>query len=327
MKKKAFALSVAVSLVFSALAGCGSPSVQPNNAGGDEATKEGKPKVVVVLKTLSSQYWKFVEAGAKKAFQDFGVDGTVIGPASESQIMEQVNMLEDALSQNPSALVVAPTQPSTAIPVFQKYKEKKIPVLLIDTDAEWPDKTTFIGTDNLTAGKKAGELLSSMLKPGDKVALLAGALGNPAMDARVKGAREVLESKRMVVVAEQPADSDKAKAMAVMENILQTNPDLKGVYSSNDDMAIGALRALKAKGMNIPVIGTDGTIEAVEAIIAGDLVGSIAQSPYDMGYKGVENALKAIKGEKVEKRIDSGVDVITKENAQKKLEFLKSILQ
>lgn len=89
-------------------------------------------------------------------------------------------------------------------------------------------------------------------------------------------------------------------------------------------MALGALRALEGKG-DIPVIGTDGTVEAVESIIAGKMAGTIAQSPYDMGYQGVENALKTIKGEKIEKRIDSGIDIITKENAQEKLEFLQSI--
>ncbi|MFC4767116.1 sugar ABC transporter substrate-binding protein [Effusibacillus consociatus] len=166
-----------------------------------------------------------------------------------------------------------------------------------------------------------------MLKKGDKVALIAGALGNPATDERIKGAKKALEAAGMVIATEQPADSDKAKAMSVLENILQTNPDIKGVFSANDDMAIGALRAIEAKGLKIPVIGTDGTIEAVESIIAGSLAGTVAQSPYEMGYKGVENALKVIRGEKIEKRIDSGVDVISKENAQKKLDFLKGILK
>lgn len=312
----------------SASGGSGGSGNGGNSGGGNSGGDAGdKPHVVVVLKTLSSQYWKFVEAGAKQAFADFGVEGKVVGPASESQIIEQVNLMEDILTEKPDALVAAPTQPSTAIPVFEKYKAAGIPVLLVDTDAGWADQTTFIGTDNATAGKKGGELLASMLNQGDKVALIAGALGNPATDDRIKGAKEALEAAGMVVVAEQPADSDKAKAMSVMENILQTHPDLKGVFSANDDMAIGALRAIEAKGMQIPVIGTDGTIEAVELIIEGKMAGTVAQMPYDMGYKGVEEALKVIGGEQIEKRIDSGVDLITKENAEEKLEFLKNILE
>jgi ribose transport system substrate-binding protein len=326
--KKVLTTTLALGVLMATVVGCGGQASETSKAGsGTDAKKGDKPKVAVVLKTLSSQYWKFVEAGAKKAFQDFGVDGTVVGPASESQILEQVNKMEDVLNQKPDALVVAPTQPATAIPVFEKYKQAGIPVLLVDSDADWGDKTTFIGTDNATAGKIGGEALAKMLKKGDKVALIAGALGNPASDQRIKGAKDALTQAGMVVVAEQPADSDKAKAMSVMENMLQTHPDIKGVFAANDDMAIGALRAIEAKGLDIKVIGTDGTIEAVESIMAGKLAGSVAQSPYDMGYKGVENALKAIKKEQVEKRIDSGVDMITKENAQKKLEFLKSISQ
>lgn len=90
-------------------------------------------------------------------------------------------------------------------------------------------------------------------------------------------------------------------------------------------MAIGALRATESKGIKLPIIGTDGTAEAIQSIIDGDLAGSIAQNPYEMGYKGVENAVKAMKGEKVESRIDSGIDIITSDNAQEKLDFLEGI--
>ena len=311
-----------------AVVGCsssGTPSTATAKVDG-AAGQSKKPKVTVILKTLSSPYWKYVQAGAQKAFKDFNVDGTVLGPASESQVIEQVNMMEDALNQKPDALVVAPTQPSTTIPVLKKYKDKGIPVLFVDTDvADWADKTSFIGTDNYSAGKLGGEYLASLLKQGDKVALIAGALGNTATDERMKGAKEVLEAKGMKVVANQPADSDKAKAMAVMENILQNFPDVKGVFCANDDMALGASRALDAKGLKIPIIGTDGNSDAINAILAGSMAGSVAQAPFDMGYKGVENAVKAIKGEKVEKRIDSGAKVITKENGQKQLDFLNSL--
>jgi ribose transport system substrate-binding protein len=287
--------------------------------------KSGGKDVTVVLKTLSSPYWKYVEAGAKAAGKDLGANVTVVGPSAESQIMEQVNMIQDSLSKSPSALVVSPSQPSTVVPVLEKAEQSKIPVLLIDTDANLKNKQSFIGTDNYTAGKAAGKQLVSLLQKGDKVALIAGALGNSATDTRIKGAKEELEKAGMKIVAEQPADSDKTKAMSVMENILQKNPDVKGVFSANDDMAIGALRAIDSKGLKIPVIGTDGTVEAVQSILDGKLAGTVAQNPYEMGYQGVKNALKVIDGKKIEKRIDSGIDVITKDNAQKKLDFLQSI--
>jgi ribose transport system substrate-binding protein len=314
---KKFGMALAVTGLLLSTVGCS----QDSKAGGEG----GSESVAVVLKTLSSPYWKYVEAGAKAAAKDLGVDVTVVGPSAESQIMEQVNMIEDSLNQSPSALVVSPSQPDTVVPVLEQATQSDVPVLLIDTDADFEGKTSFIGTDNYTAGKEGGKLLASMLQKGDKVALIAGALGNTATDARIKGAKEELEKAGMKVVAEQPADSDKTKAMSVMENISQKNPDIKGVFSANDDMALGVLRALDAKGLKIPVIGTDGTIEAVQSVVDGKLAGTIAQSPYDMGYQGVENAVKAAKGEKVEERIDSGIDAITKDNAQEKLEFLQSI--
>ncbi|KAA9016978.1 sugar ABC transporter substrate-binding protein [Niallia endozanthoxylica] len=320
-KVKLFGMAVALSsMVFAA--GCGNSS---EGASSEASGEKGGESVAVVLKTLSSPYWKYVEAGAKAAGEELGVDVTVVGPSSEAEVIQQVNMLEDQVSQGPGAVVVSPTQPETVVPVLEKAA-KDTPVLLIDSDANFEGKTTFIGTENYSAGQEGGKLLASMLKKGDKVVLIAGALGNPATDTRIKGAKEALEAAGMEVVAEQPADSDKAKAMSVMENILQNNKDVKGVFAANDDMAIGALRAIEAKGLkDVKVMGVDGTMEAVESILDGKLAASVAQSPYNMGYQGVENAVKAMNGEKIEERIDSGIDLITKENAKEQLDFLKSI--
>ncbi|WP_374717192.1 sugar ABC transporter substrate-binding protein [Geobacillus thermodenitrificans] len=315
IKKKTKLFSTAVVLTCMALlAGCGG-SKGASGGGGEE-------RVAVVLKTLSSPYWKYVEAGAKAAGKELGVDVTVVGPNAESEVMQQINMIEDQLNQSPGALVVSPSQPDTVVPVLETAT---VPVLLIDTDAKLKNKTSFIGTENYEAGYEGGKLLSSLLQKGDKVAIISGALGNTATDERVKGAKAALEEAGMVIVAEQPADSDKTKAMSVMENILQKNNDVKGVFAANDDMALGVLRAVEAKGLDVKVIGTDGTLEAVESILDGKLAGTIAQNPYKMGYEGVKNALAAINGEKVDKRINSGVGVITKDNAQEKLEFLKTI--
>lgn len=318
--KKVYAIIVMGLLLV--LVACGGDEEASQEAG---ASNEGG-EVTVVLKTLSSPYWKFVEAGAKQAFEDHGIEGTVIGPSSEDQVVEQVNMLEDTLSRGTGALVLAASQPDTAIPVLEQYHEQDIPVLLIDTDIDWDKKTTFIGTENYEAGQEAGKLLAELLNEGDEIALIRGALGNPATDNRIDGAKDFLEENGFEIVADQPADSDRNKGMSVMENILQSNPNVKAVYAANDDMALGALRAVQAEGLDIPVIGTDGTIEAVESIIAGELAGSIAQNPYEMGYIGVTEAINAMEGSTIDKRIDSGVDVITSENASEKLDELNEMM-
>lgn len=292
----------------------------------DEGSAEsGKENISVVLKTLSSPYWKYVEAGARAAGEELGVEVTVVGPASEAQVIEQVNMLEDQISQSPGAIIVSPTQPETVVPVLEGATRANMPVLLVDTDAEFEGKTTFIGIENYEAGQEGGKLLASMLEKGDKVVLIEGALGNPASDERIRGAKDALVDAGLEIVAQQPADSDKTKAMSVMENMLQKHSDIKGVFAANDDMALGALRAVEAKELDVKVIGTDGTLEAVDSILEGKLAGTIAQTPYNMGYQSVEYALQAIRGEEVEGRIGLETDIITSDNAKEQKEFLESI--
>lgn len=286
-----------------------------------------KVKIAMVLKTLSSQYWKIVAAGAQDAAKKNNVELILLGPPTEDAVEQQINMVQDALSQKPAALVFSPSQPATAVNVLMKAKAQGVPVLLVDTGmpASFTDYVTFIGTDNLAAGKAGGKELASLLKKGDKVILLDGAPGNPSMTDRCTGAEEVLKAAGMVIAARQPAYSDREKAYTATQNILQSTPDIKGVFAGNDEEALGALRALQQAGKKVPVIGVDANADNLKSILAGDLHGSVAQGNYDMGRLGVELALQAIAGKHVDKRIDSGATMMTKVNAQKLLDFRASI--
>jgi ribose transport system substrate-binding protein len=295
--------------------------------GGGPAMAAEKVKIAMVLKTLSSQYWKIVAAGAKEAAAKNNVDLILLGPPTEDAVEQQINMVQDALSQKPAALIFSPSQPATAVNVLMKAKEQHVPVLLVDTGmpAGFQDYVTFIGTDNIAAGKEGGKELVKLLKKGDKVVLLEGAPGNPTMTDRCTGAEEVLKTAGMVIASRQPAYSDREKAYTAMQNILQSQPDVKAVFAGNDEEALGALRALQQGGKKVPVIGVDANADNLKAILAGDLHGSVAQGNYDMGRLGVEKALEAIHGKPVAKRIDSGATMMTKANAQKLLDFRESI--
>ncbi len=284
-------------------------------------------KVGVVLKTLSSQYWKIVAAGAKTAAQDNNVDLILLGPPTEDAIEQQINMVQDVLSQNIDVLVFSPSQPAASVNVLLQAKAKKIPVILVDTGMPegFNDYASFIGTDNLAAGKAGGKALASQLKPGSKVLLIDGAPGNPACNDRIKGAEEVLKAAGMVIAAKQPAYSDREKGYTVTQNVLQANPDINGVFSANDEMALGALRAIQQAGKRVPIIGVDATEDALKAILAGEMYGSVAQGNYDMGRLAIEKAIELKAGKTIEKRIDSGATMITKENAQDLLNFRMSI--
>jgi ribose transport system substrate-binding protein len=328
MKRYGKLLSViAITAVMSSFfVGCG------NNATSDSqstsSNKDGKVSVAVVLKAVNSDYWKIVQAGAMDAGKELGVDVKVLGPNDETDIAGQTSLMEDQIVKKVSVLVVAPSQPSAALATFDKADAAQIPVVLIDTDAKWDKKKAFVGTGNLAGGQLGGKYLAEKVGKGAEVVIIRGALGDATHDERVNGAKQELEAAGVKVVEIQPANSDRNKAMSVMENLLQTHPNIKGVFCSNDEMALGAERALKqANKSDVAVVGFDGSPDGMKSIKAGELTASVAQSPYNIGKLGVETAVKAAKGEKVDSRVDTGTKMITKENVDQAQAELDKILK
>jgi ribose transport system substrate-binding protein len=280
-------------------------------------------KVVMILKTLNSPYWKVVAAGARDAAKLHHVALSVQGPASEDAVAEQLQMVRTALGRRPDVLVFSPSQPAQAEPVLLQAQADHVPVILVDTGM--PDSctayATFIGTDNMAAGRAGGKALTAILKQGDKVLLLAGAPGNPSMNERVAGAEEILTAYGLTVAGKLFANSDRGKAYSATLAVLQSQPDVQGVFAGNDEEALGALRAQQEVGISVPIIGVDANNENLKAILAGDLYGSIAQGNYEMGRLAIEKALELKAGKSVPRRIDSGATIITRANAQKLLDF------
>ncbi|MFP3125798.1 sugar ABC transporter substrate-binding protein [Ectobacillus funiculus] len=290
---------------------------------------DDRPKVVIVLKDLDTQYWKIIKAGAEKGFRDFDIDGKVVAPPYGSEEDVQGYMLEKVLKEHPDVLVISPFESAVVMSKLKQAVENKIPVLLVSTDAPLEHKTAYIGTDNFELGRKAGELLASGLKPGDEVALItARNFGGEVLDARIKGAMFSLEGAGIKIVTEKAGLPNKPELVRkAMTMILQEHPDVKGVFATTDIMALSALEVVKEHAYKMPVIGADGIIQMVESIEDGTLTGTVAQNPYDMGYISAETALKIIKGEGVRKTIDTGVDIITKDNANQKLDLLQEWLR
>lgn len=295
-----------------------------------EPFADENPKVVVVLQALDTQYWDIVKAGAEKGFQEFDIDGKVVAPGNKSKKDVLESKLESILMEKPDVVVVSPNDSPAVMSVLRKLVEKKIPVLLIDTDIPLEHKTSYIGTDNFELGRKAGALLASELQPGDEVAipLFAEDLTHPVLGKRVKGAVFSLENAGVKIVIEQVKYSNEALPIRkAMTTILQKHPNVKGVFATTDISALDALAIIEEHGLKMPVVGADGIIKMVESVEDGTLTGTVAQNPYDMGYIGVETALKVVKGEKVERNIDTGVDIITNDNAKLRLDFLNKLLR
>lgn len=272
--------------------------------------------VGVILKTLSSEYWNRVANGVKKAQKELGVKVKLQGATSETAYSEQSNMIETMLSSGQvDAMCLAPLQPDM---VATKLKDAKIPVLFVDTDAPYDKKVSFIGTSNEDAAKMGGDYVVKKIGKGKKAVLIGGVQGDPTNEARMKGYREALEAGGVEVLGVQYANAEADQAVQVMENFMQKYTQIDAVLCNNDPMAMGAQRAAAQAGKadKITFIGFDAGSAACQSIVDGKETASVAQDAEGMGYQVVVNAVKAIKGETVEKRITVPTSMVTSENAK-----------
>lgn len=324
MKKRMLALVLSGLMLTGTLVGCGGDKAPAgssgSSAGGSSAAGggDGEYEITTICMALNSDYWHMVEAGAKLAGKELGVKVNVIGPNAESDSATQINMVEDAVNNKVDAIVLAANEPTSLVSAAQTVKNAGIPLVLIDAMLNTEDESLyscFVGTGNLDAGRQGGEFIASKLQKGDKVAIIRGLVGQTVHDQRSEGAQKAMEEAGLEVVAVQPADSDRGKAVNVAENIIQANPDIKAFYSTNDDMALGAYQAVAAAGKkDVVVVGFDGTFNAMDSIAKGEMSGSVAQQPIEEGYQGVVNAVKILKGESVEKQQPLDVVVLSKDN-------------
>ena len=295
----------------------------------------GEVSVDVILKTTASEYWSYVQAGANAYGKDHPeVKVDVKGATSETAYDEQQNMIETDLNSGAySAYVIAPLQADL---VANLIKGQTKPIVAVDTNIEAPEILSFVGTGNEDAAKMGGEKAVEAAKAAGwkeiKAVCISGVQGDGTATARLNGYEKGINGAGGEFLKDeiQYADAVADKAVTCMEAVMQNHPEgLAIVCANNDDMAMAAARAAKGNAAykNTVFIGFDGIQSACNAILAGEETMSVAQEAYDMGYKAVEAAVKATKGEKLEKFIDSGCSVINKDNAQKRLDTLKGYIK
>jgi ribose transport system substrate-binding protein len=276
-------------------------------------------EIALVTKALDSEWWQRVKAGGEQAARaDSAVRLSVLAPEREVNIDQQVSILEDQITRRVAALAVAPAGASEILPVLDRAKAAGIPVLIVDTDVDWPSKLSYIGADNRRAGSLAGDYVVRLLGGKGKVAVIRGILGIATHEDRLAGFQEAIaRAPGIQCVAVQPANSERALGMSVMENLLTRYPDLKAVFATNDQMALGALEAVAAHQMagQVAVVGVDATSEAVRAIQAGRMAADVAMHPEDLGRLAVQAAIQAAHKKPVARRIDTGETLVTRENA------------
>lgn len=312
--KKVLSLLLA-SMMILLLSACGDkeqPGAEP---------KQDQLRVAFIVKTLNNPFFVDMQKGAEKAAEELGLELYFTAPEKETDIEKQIQLVENSIIDGFDAIVLSAAGPVELIPSIKKANKANIPVVLVnDTidfealEAEGGEYITYVGIDQAIAAGHAGKYVAEHFADGAKVAILEGVPGIVAGEQRKQGfLAEISGNSKIEVVASQPANWEREQGFNVMQNLLQSHPEINVVYACNDEMALGAVEAIEQAGLTgkITVLGFDATDDAKEAIKAGKMAGSVAQYPSEMGYQAVIAAFKAIKGEKVEKEILTKTELIT----------------
>ncbi|MGA5110582.1 ABC transporter permease/substrate-binding protein [Streptomyces pseudogriseolus] len=273
-----------------------------------------KPKIGLSLSTLNNPFFVQIRDGAEEEAKKLGVDLTVTDAQNDAS--QQANQLQNFTSGSLSAVVVNPVDSDAAGPSVRGANQAGIPVIAVDRGVNKADTSALVASDNVEGGALGAKALAEKLGGKGTIVILQGQAGTSASRERGAGFAEGLKAYPGIkVVAKQPADFDRTKGLDVMTNLLQAHPDIDGVFAENDEMALGAIKALGSKaGKSVQVVGFDGTPDGLKAVQAGTLYASVAQQPSELGRIAVRNALRAAEDEKVEKMVKVPVKVVTKEN-------------
>ncbi|MEU6460788.1 substrate-binding domain-containing protein [Streptomyces sp. NPDC046976] len=272
------------------------------------------PKVGLSLSTLNNPFFVGVRSGAQAEAKKLGVDLTVTDAQNDAS--QQANQLQNFTSSSLDAIIVNPVDSDAASNSVKAADKAKIPVIAVDRGVNKAAVDALVASDNIAGGEQAAKTIAEKLGGKGKIVILQGQAGTSAARERAQGFANGLKAYPGIkVVAQQPADFDRTKGLDVMSNLLQAHPDVQGVIAANDEMALGAIKALGSKaGTSVPVVGFDGTPDGLNAVKAGTLYASVAQQPTQLGRIAVDNALKASQGKKVEQTVKVPVKVVTKDN-------------
>ncbi|MEU0357704.1 ABC transporter permease/substrate-binding protein [Streptomyces cyaneofuscatus] len=274
----------------------------------------GTTKVGMSLSTLNNPFFVQMKDGAQAEAKKAGIDLTVTDAQNDAS--QQANQLQNFTSSGFSSIIVNPVDSDAVGPGVRSANKADIPVIAADRGVNKADAATLVASDNVAGGKLAADALADKLGGKGSIVILQGTAGTSASRERGAGFAEGLKAYPDIkVVAKQPADFDRTKGLDVMTNLVQSHPGIAGVFAENDEMALGAVKALGNKaGTSVSVVGFDGTPDGLKAVEAGTLYASVAQQPGELGRIAVQNAVKAAKGDKVEKTVKVPVKVVTREN-------------
>lgn len=301
-------------------AGGGDSNAQPAQQG----AAKGKLRIAVIPKGTTHEFWKAIHAGAEDAGKELGVEIIWKGPIKEDDKDGQIKVVESFIDEKVSGIVLAPLDDTALRAPVEAATDAGIPVVIIDSDVKTEKYASFVATDNKKGGQMGGEHLAQLLGGKGRVIMLRYQTGSASTMNREAGFLEAMKANPGITVAsdEQQGGATTESAMAASENLIGRfkKPDgslsIDGIFCPNESTTFGMLRALQDSGLagKVKFVGFDSSAKLVDGMKAGQVMGLVLQNPYKMGYEGVKTIVAAIKGGKVEKRIDTGVAVITPEN-------------
>lgn len=269
-----------------------------------------KDTIALAVSTLDNPFFVTLKEGAEKEAQKLGYNLVVLD--SQNDPSKELANVEDITVRGAKVLLINPTDSTAVANAVRVANKKKIPVITLDRGAAQGDVVSHIASDNVAGGKMAGDFIAEKLGDKAKVIQLEGIAGTSAARERGEGFKQAVAAHNFQLLASQPADFDRTKGLNVMENLLTAQPSVQAVFAQNDEMALGAIRAIQAANKNVLIVGFDGTDDGVKAVKSGKLAATIAQQPDLIGALGVQTADKVIKGEAVEAKIPVPLKVVTK---------------
>jgi len=264
--------------------------------------------IPLISKGFQHQFWQAVKAGSEQAAKDYKVKVSFEGPESESMVDKQIDMLSAALAKNPKAIGFAALDSKAAIPLLKKAQAAKIPVIAFDSGVDSDIPVTTATTNNLAAAGLAADKMAELIGKSGEVALVVHDQTSRTGIDRRDGFLNRMKSTypNIKIVSVQYGGGDQLKSTEITKSILQAHPNIKGIFGANEGSAIGVLNGAKEMKRKIVIIGYDSGKQQKAAIRDGSMAGAITQNPVGIGYKTVEAAVKALKGEKLPKVIDTG---------------------
>ena len=283
--------------------------------------------IAVIPKGTSHAFWQSIHAGALKAAAEVGVDIAWRGPLREDDRDAQVAEIENAVGRGAAGIVLAPLDDAAMVAPVSAAMRQKIPVVIIDSGLKGDDYVSFVATDNEVGGRLGGEKLASLLGGRGRVILLRYAEGSDSTTKREEGFLSAMRANPGIemVSSNQYAGADvegaykKAEAIFSQHKRPDGSLDIDGIFCANESSSFGVLRVLQDNGWagKVRFVGFDASESLVKALSDGHVDGLVVQDPVNIGYLGVKTVVSAIKGEKVERRIDTGVRVVGKADMEK----------